>query len=146
MSYTYISPDQLKNTAVLLPTIPEMHKKRFICPYILYCLNTLCMKPILRIHLSDSLKNASCPACNEDKSRVNSCLWFLLSGEHGSSLLMLVQSLMDRWLPHKEELAACPEAAGRESCNSSPGEMIPLGEVWGPWAQCKGEILLCCRG
>lgn len=90
-----------------------MRKKRFICPYVFYCLNTLCIKLILRIHFSDSLENASCPTYNEDKWRVSSCLWFLLSGQHGRSLLMLVWSLVDRCLPHKEELAACLEAVGR---------------------------------
>lgn len=115
-----------------------MHKKRFICPYILYCLNTSCMKLILRIHLSDSLENAMCPACNEDKWRVSSCLWFLLSGQHRRSLLMLVLSLVDRCLPHREELAARPEAVGRGVTqlffcgDDSSGRCLgPMGTVLG---------------
>lgn len=115
-----------------------MHQKRFICPHILYCLNTLCMKLILRIHLSDSLENASYPVCNEDKWRVSSCLWFLLSGQHGRSLLMLVWSLMDQCLPQKEGPAACPEPAGRGvmqlfSCrdDSSGRRLGGMGAVFG---------------
>lgn len=51
---------------------------------------------------------------------------------------MLVRSLVDRCLPHKEELAACPEAVGRGvtrlfSCrdDSSVRRLGPMGAVLG---------------
>lgn len=41
---------------------------------------------------------------------------------------MLVRSLMDQCLPHKEEPAACSRLRGGEAGKSSSVEMNPLGE------------------
>jgi len=125
--------------AVFLLTIPEMHRKRFVCPYTLYCLNTLCMKFILSIHSPDSLENAIVPRV----MRINEELLLDCDFRQVVSTAGVCQCLSSLSRTSAFHTGKSWKRAlrlwERGSRNSASLEMIPLGDGWGPQAQCWGK-------
>lgn len=138
MSYSCISPDQLKNTE-LFSAIPEMNKNRFISPYTLMpkyfvygtpSKNTFVWKmPVVLcvMGIKEELVLVICCNMSAWEEFTNAC-W---AGTFNSSF-------------HREK-----SWQGRESHNSSSAEVVPMGEGWRLWPDCpveedKERILVFC--